>query len=149
MATANAHQEVVRLLSQLKAHVLANEGRVPDKFDEATTIIETITRVYMEPEPKEPDWAKGLTPKEFEIVALLARRKGFVHREAIMNALYANRTEPPDEKIVPVHISKIRRKWKRLNTPYWIRVSYGRGYQLLRGRAGEEYPTAMVLAEAA
>lgn len=72
-----------------------------------------------------------LTPKEYGIVELLALRKDYVvSRDAILDNLY-NGMDEPDQAIIDVYMSKLRRKLKEAtgSNDYIVTIR-GRGYQL-------------------
>jgi DNA-binding response OmpR family regulator len=78
-----------------------------------------------------------LTPKEAELLLLMARRKGsVVSRETMMSALYSDSDDVPDLKILDVFICKMRKKITDLSTKYPVLGSvigtvWGRGYELI------------------
>jgi two-component system, cell cycle response regulator CtrA len=72
----------------------------------------------------------GLTVKEYQLLEVLALRKGqTVTKEMMLNKLYGGRDEP-DAKIVDVFICKLRKKLSRALGDCMIRTVWGRGYML-------------------
>lgn len=127
------HGEVLRLLAQLRAHVLANEGRIPPKFDDATTQLATLTREYMVPDLPELECLEGMTLLQSRILSILAARFGkLVSKDSLMNTLYFREPDPPTTKIVDVEICHIRNRLTKLDSPYWIKTHWGRGYSLIK-----------------
>jgi DNA-binding winged helix-turn-helix (wHTH) protein len=70
-------------------------------------------------------------PKVWEVLLILWRRRGrYTSRDSIMTLLYSDRVEdPPDEKIVDVYVSKVRRSLAP--TPWAIDSVYHHGHQLI------------------
>ncbi len=68
-----------------------------------------------------------LTPHEYQILELLALRKGsVVSKDAILNNLYGG-TDGPKRKIIDVFVCKIRQKLGSVGGAY-IHTVYGQGY---------------------
>ncbi|MBX5015928.1 helix-turn-helix domain-containing protein [Rhizobium lentis] len=75
-----------------------------------------------------------LTSREARVFSHLASRD-FGTRQSIMMALYSDRLEEPEMKIVDVFVCKMRRKLK----PFGVRIEtiWGQGYRLARPGAAE------------
>lgn len=73
--------------------------------------------------------ALGLTPIETRIVGILISRE-IVSGEAIFSAVYGGKpyADQPDQKVVEVHLVKIRRKLRKHGVK--IKNSYGVGYYI-------------------
>jgi two-component system cell cycle response regulator CtrA len=75
-----------------------------------------------------------LTKKEYQIVEILALRKGCVlSKEAILDHLYGGLDEP-NPKIIDVFICKIRKKMLALGADDLIETNWGRGYMVVDKR---------------
>jgi two-component system cell cycle response regulator CtrA len=71
-----------------------------------------------------------LTGKEYEILELLALRKGStMTKEMFLNHLYGGLDEP-EAKIIDVFICKLRKKLSASGGPDYIETIWGRGYTL-------------------
>ena len=71
-----------------------------------------------------------LTGKEYQMMELLALRKGqTVVKEAFLNHLYGGLDEP-EPKIIDVFLCKLRAKLKRYRVDGYIQTVWGRGYAL-------------------
>lgn len=71
-----------------------------------------------------------LTKKEYQIIEILALRKGCVlSKEALLDHLYGGLDEP-NPKIIDVFICKIRRKLAMLGAEDFIETNWGRGYMI-------------------
>ena len=87
-----------------------------------------------------------LTKKEYQIIEILALRKGCVlSKEALLDHLYGGLDEP-NPKIIDVFICKIRRKLASLGAPDFIETNWGRGYMVADKRTvtaatAEPFPT--------
>ncbi len=81
----------------------------------------------------------GLTGKEYEMIELLALRKGStITKEMFLNHLYGGLDEP-ELKIIDVFICKIRKKIAAMNTGvHYIETVWGRGYALREPLPQEE-----------
>lgn len=88
----------------------------------------------------------ALTKKEYQIVEILALRKGCVlSKEAILDHLYGGLDEP-NPKIIDVFICKIRKKFLTLGAEDLIETNWGRGYMIAEKRlqpASREQPAAI------
>jgi two-component system cell cycle response regulator CtrA len=79
----------------------------------------------------------SLTKKEYQIVEILALRKGCVlSKEAILDHLYGGLDEP-NPKIIDVFICKIRKKLMALGADDIIETNWGRGYMVVEKRTAE------------
>lgn len=79
----------------------------------------------------------SLTKKEYQIIEILALRKGCVlSKEAILDHLYGGLDEP-NPKIIDVFICKIRKKLAALGAEDLIETNWGRGYMVVEKRAAE------------
>lgn len=68
------------------------------------------------------------TTSESVILNLLRECKYVCTKERLFNALYWDRSDPLDIKIIDVFISKIRKKLRELSVPGSIETVWGRGY---------------------
>jgi len=74
----------------------------------------------------------ALTPKEFELLSLLARRPGRVYaKEEIAAQLWPE--DPPSSNAVEVHVAKLRKKLESAGARRLLRTVRGRGYALTEG----------------
>ncbi|HQT60134.1 MULTISPECIES: response regulator transcription factor [unclassified Acidiphilium] len=79
----------------------------------------------------------SLTKKEYQIVEILALRKGCVlSKEAILDHLYGGLDEP-NPKIIDVFICKIRKKLISAGADDLIQTNWGRGYMIVDRREAE------------
>lgn len=79
----------------------------------------------------------SLTKKEYQIVEILALRKGCVlSKEAILDHLYGGLDEP-NPKIIDVFICKIRKKMLARGADDLIETNWGRGYMVIEKRTAE------------
>ncbi|MCW8308163.1 response regulator transcription factor [Acidiphilium sp. PA] len=84
----------------------------------------------------------SLTKKEYQIVEILALRKGCVlSKEAILDHLYGGLDEP-NPKIIDVFICKIRKKLLALGADDLIETNWGRGYLVVEKRSPDYVPLA-------
>ncbi|HQT85817.1 MULTISPECIES: response regulator transcription factor [Acidiphilium] len=84
----------------------------------------------------------SLTKKEYQIVEILALRKGCVlSKEAILDHLYGGLDEP-NPKIIDVFICKIRKKLLALGADELIETNWGRGYLVVEKRSPDYAPQA-------
>ncbi|WP_245594194.1 MULTISPECIES: response regulator transcription factor [Acidiphilium] len=82
----------------------------------------------------------SLTKKEYQIVEILALRKGCVlSKEAILDHLYGGLDEP-NPKIIDVFICKIRKKLLALGADDLIETNWGRGYLVVEKRSPDYAP---------
>ncbi|GAB2985533.1 hypothetical protein GCM10023080_058900 [Streptomyces pseudoechinosporeus] len=78
-----------------------------------------------------------LTPKEFELLALLSEDPGAVYsRQQILNRVWDTHYQGPT-KTLDVHVATLRRK---LGDPAWIQTLRGVGFRLAVRTAGEASP---------
>ncbi len=133
----NPHEQVVKLLDQLRDCARGLPAKTRDDFNSATDSIETITRGYMVPELRH-DWsAYQLTRTEIQVADFLLLRKGKVcSKEQLLDALYGNRADdPPDAKIIDVFVCKMRKKLIHFGSPYGVETVWGAGYKLVESEA--------------
>ena len=73
-----------------------------------------------------------MTKSEYRTLELLALRKGkIVGKQAIFDSLYDGRDDDPEEKIINVFVSKIRKKIAAASQgENYIATTYGGGYRL-------------------
>jgi DNA-binding response OmpR family regulator len=68
--------------------------------------------------------------KVWRLLEILWRRRGrAVSRDSIMTLLYSDKADPPLDKVVDVHVSKLRPMLKP--TPYAVETDWGNGYRLV------------------
>ncbi len=76
-----------------------------------------------------------MTKKEYQIIEILALRKGAVlSKETILDHLYGGLDEP-NPKIIDVFICKIRKKLAAYGVEDFIETNWGRGYMILEKRS--------------
>ncbi|HQT87233.1 MAG TPA: response regulator transcription factor [Acidiphilium sp.] len=76
-----------------------------------------------------------LTKKEYQIIEILALRKGCVlSKEVILDHLYGGLDEP-NAKIIDVFICKIRKKMANFGVGDFIETSWGQGYMIAEPHA--------------
>ena len=76
------------------------------------------------------DRAVHLTGKEYEMLELMAFRRGMVlTKEAFLNHMYGGMDEP-EMKIIDVFICKLRKKLADAGAPSLIQTVWGRGYTI-------------------
>lgn len=87
--------------------------------------VDALTEVIGLKEPLPAHWS--LSPSQSIIVTVLMRRD-FVSREVLMQLVYSNRDEPPDDRALDRMISKAR---DRLS-PHGVTIEnlYGRGWRI-------------------
>ena len=81
-----------------------------------------------------------LTRKEYLVLELLIRHKGFVlTKDAIINHLYGNPAER-DAKIIDIFVWKLRKKLLRAGASPLIGTAWGRGFIMMepKGDAPDE-----------
>lgn len=121
----SAHQEVERLLTQIRAK--ANDPAV----DRASDQLEVICRAYMEPDQASEGYALGLSTSRARMFDLmLARRGQVVTRSALLDACLHQADAEPEIKIIDVHMTTIRKKLKGTQYQDKIETLYGVGYRL-------------------
>ena len=75
----------------------------------------------------------SLSPRELELLVLLARRPGRVYaREEIEAALWGD--SPPRSNALEVHLAKLRAKLSQIGAEGLLRTVRGRGYALVEPR---------------
>lgn len=123
------------VLARMKAIFRRGKGEndAADKEDEAEEVIE-IGEIEIFPEKYEVfiDGAPiELTPKEFELLLYMAKRKNrILSREQLLNAIW-NYDYTGGTRIVDVHISHLREKIEKdTKKPLYIRTARGFGYKL-------------------
>lgn len=117
----NAHQEVERLLTQIRT---AAHNPV---IERATDQISALCKAYMEPTEDLPGAEYNLTPGEAKVFAMLLKRRGMTcSKEALLTACSLN--DEAEIKMVDVRICTLRRKLARAE--YNIETVWGVGYRL-------------------
>jgi len=67
-----------------------------------------------------------VTPMEWEIICLMARRPGeFIHRERMMQSLYGLRSDPPNIEVLSVHLCHLRKRLKDSGVAIGNRFNFG------------------------
>jgi two-component system OmpR family response regulator len=117
------------------AELLARLGAlVRRRFDQRSPVIEagslkidtTQRRVTL------GDHEVKLTPREYHLLELLARRAGeVVSRQEVWDAIYEFDAES-SSNVVDVYVSYLRRKLDRPNQPSLIETVRGHGYRLMK-----------------
>ncbi|GEC05896.1 DNA-binding response regulator [Streptomyces spinoverrucosus] len=116
---------VRELVARIRA-VHRRHGRRPDEqepsYDVGPLVVDRRTRqVWVGEEPV------TLTPKEFELLALLSEDAGAVYsRQQILNRVWDEHYDGPT-KTLDVHVATLRRK---LGHPAWIQTLRGVGFRL-------------------
>ncbi|WP_196258590.1 winged helix-turn-helix domain-containing protein [Pelagibacterium limicola] len=106
--------------------------RLRARVDELEETVRQL-RGQLEGEEPLPDGLPELTRNETALLRMMIARKQ-VSREQAMMAIYLDREDAPDPKIVDVWVSKLRRKLNPLGITFL--TSWGRGWSLTHaGRA--------------
>jgi two-component system cell cycle response regulator CtrA len=80
-----------------------------------------------------------LTGKEYQLLELMARRKGTtLTKEMILNHVYGGMDEP-ELKIIDVFVCKLRKKFRAAGGHDYIETVWGRGYILREPTALEDF----------
>lgn len=115
------------LLAVLAAVVRRSRGLAQSRIDVGDLHIDMSNRTLMVGLKK-----LHLTGKEYQMLELLALRKGCVTKETIMSQLYGGMDEP-EVKIIDVFVCKLRRKLTLAlgcAPDAYIETIWGRGYAL-------------------
>jgi DNA-binding response OmpR family regulator len=136
----DAHAQVRALLTQMRM-VACGNAVMHKKLEEISDSIEVLTRAYMEPGIESFWLSCGLTETQRRIIAHLAQTPGrVVRKRQIHDALYFDRIDAPEPKLVDVMICKIRQQLKKFNAPYRIETVWGTGYRLLETEKAFDQP---------
>jgi DNA-binding response OmpR family regulator len=124
----NAMELIARVKSQLRRYTrYTTESRMPKNIIEIGNLtIDTDTRqVFVD------DNDIRLTPKEFDILELLASNKGMVFSIAKIYERVWGEAFYKSDNTVMVHITKIREKIENLpKKPIYIKTIWGVGYKI-------------------
>ena len=129
----SSKDEVETLLAAIRARAGAPDvARLTDQ-------ISVLCRAHLTPSP-DPDWAAaGLTRMEARLMRALAEKPGrVVGKGALMDAMYFDRVQEAEPKIVDVLVCKIRRKLR--GSARTIETVWGQGY---RARLAPEAAAAL------
>ena len=117
--------EPVELLARLRAIVRRIGGH-----DSMTLHIGRLTVCVDRRETHVDDKLVPLTRREYDVVELLALRKGQVlSKETVLDSLYAGESEPHG-KVIDVMICKIRKKMRKVGVDDPFTTLWGIGYRL-------------------
>lgn len=122
----NPMELVARVKSQLRRYTKYNSEREKSVIEIGSLTINTDTRqVWVQ------DKEVRLTPKEFDILELLARNKGMVMSvDKIYEAVWKEDFFKSDNTVM-VHITKIREKLEENpRQPIYIKTVWGVGYKI-------------------
>lgn len=124
----DAHSTVRRLLHDMRE---AAVGRNFGHFDHLSEDLEAFTAPYLAP-AQEVNWSGcNLTPSQTVIADLLLSKLGkVVPKSSILNALYFNKVEEADVKIIDIFLCHLRKRIK--NTPYRIDTVFGTGLRMVK-----------------
>lgn len=124
----NAMELIARVKSQLRRYTRYTPGQNANKevIEIGNLSINTDTR-----QVSVGDKEVKLTPKEFDILELLARNKGIVFRiEKIYERVWGEKFYKADNTVM-VHITKIREKIEEdTKHPIYIKTVWGVGYKI-------------------
>ncbi|CAE7197306.1 ctrA [Symbiodinium microadriaticum] len=114
------------LMARIQAIVRRSEGHAQSVIEVGKLAVNLDTRIA-----EVGGESVKLTAKEFEMLELLALRKGTtLTKEMFLNHLYGGMDEP-EMKIIDVFICKIRKKIAKLTGgDHYIETVWGRGYVL-------------------
>lgn len=117
------------LIARLHAIIRRSNGHAQSTIAIGSLIVDIERKLALFLEKIVP-----LTPKEYQVVELLAMRKGAtVTKDMVLNHLYGGIDEP-DQKIVDVFLCKIRRKLKEISGGKdFVETVWGRGYSMRDG----------------
>jgi two-component system cell cycle response regulator CtrA len=118
----SSRDDVETLLAAIRAR-----ARTPD-VARLTDQISLLCRAALTPCPDD-GWAKaGLTRMEARLMRALAEKPDrLVTKGALMDAMYFDRAQEPEPKIVDVLVCRIRRKLK--GSAWAIETVWGQGYR--------------------
>ncbi len=121
-----AQDEVRRLLAELVSKC-AN----PSKAEEISDKIETLVASYLVPsEEVSPLGIAKTTKMQRRVLDRLAASFGkIVSKDALMSALYFDKSDEPQSKIVDIYVYHLRDRLE--HTDFRIATDYGRGYRLV------------------
>jgi two-component system, cell cycle response regulator CtrA len=105
--------------------LLYSNAQLREENDFLREQIAFLTAALMGDDPLPLEW--NLTDSEERLVRVLMARQ-FASKDTIMAALYWDKDEPGEIKIIDVMVCKIRKKLKRHGID--IRTHWGRGYSL-------------------
>ncbi|WHY72818.1 response regulator transcription factor [Fictibacillus enclensis] len=123
----NPLELMARVKSQLRRYTKYNTGGITtSEIEIGSLLISTETRQV---------WVQGnevrLTPKEFDILELLARNKGIVMSVSKIYEAVWNEDSFKSDNTVMVHITKIREKIEAdPKHPIYIKTVWGVGYKI-------------------
>lgn len=74
----------------------------------------------------------ALTATEFRLMHILFRQPNLLlHRDALMNAMFAQRKNPPEEPILRVYMHRIRNRLRQTGSNLTIATRHGMGWILV------------------
>ncbi|WP_010678390.1 response regulator transcription factor [Bacillus timonensis] len=124
-------REVVARVKAILRRTSRNEGNIEENTTTSQIIIGPLQILPENFEAYFNEEALELTPKEFELLAYLAKNKGRVlTRDQLLSAVW-NYDFAGDTRIVDVHISHLREKIEKdSKKPSFIKTVRGLGYKL-------------------
>ena len=116
----SSQDEVEKLLAVIRANA-PEVARLTDQ-------ISLLCRAALTPAPDEGWLSLGLTKMEARLMRALAEKPDrMVSKSALMDAMYFDRAEEAEPKIVDVLVCRIRRKLR--SSPWTIETVWGQGYR--------------------
>jgi DNA-binding response OmpR family regulator len=113
-------------MNQIRPDALLRENkRLREERDLLKEQVAFLTSALMGDDPLPLDW--NLTESEERIMRVILARE-YASKDAIMAALYWDKDEPGEEKIIDVMVCKIRKKLKPHGID--IKTHWGRGHYL-------------------
>ncbi len=113
------------LLARLRALLRRGAGERPAKLVTGELVVDPASHVVTF-----ASTPVDLSPREFALVELLARRANeVVSRDALLEGVW-DRYEPGSTNIVDVYVSQIRRKLERAGAPTMIHTVRGVGFRI-------------------
>jgi DNA-binding response OmpR family regulator len=123
----DAPATVARLLKDMREAAI---GRNFGHYDRLSDELTEFARAYLAPTMVDNFAGCSLSPSERVIADLLLSKLGLVvNKDAIMSALYFNKVEEAQPKIIDVFLFRLR---KRLAGKFVIENVFGRGFRMVR-----------------
>jgi DNA-binding response OmpR family regulator len=123
----DAAETVQRLLADMRTAAI---GRNFGHYDRLSDELTVLARAYLGPTMVDNFAGCNLSPSERVISDLLLSKLGkVVSKSAVMNALYFNKVEEAQPKIIDVFLFRLR---KRLAGKFVIESVFGKGLRMVR-----------------
>jgi two-component system cell cycle response regulator CtrA len=128
----DATATVQRLLADMRTAAI---GRNFGHYDRLSEELEQFTQPYLSP-AQPVNWLEhNLTPSQTVIADLLLSKMGkVVPRTSVLNALYFNKIEEAEPKIVDVFICNLRKRLTK--SGFSIETIWGRGFRMVERNTG-------------